>query len=58
MTRVKDVDDVLKKGRREKMTYENEKVQMPADNNTQAEENLLQIEELESRVAPSAVWGD
>lgn len=40
------------------MTYEKEKVQTPATESNQAEENLLQIEELESRVAPSAVWGD
>jgi hypothetical protein len=40
------------------MTYENENVQMPAtEQNAQVEENLLQIEELEARVAPSTVWG-
>lgn len=39
------------------MTYENENVQTPAtEQNAQVEENL-QIEELESRVAPSTVWG-
>jgi hypothetical protein len=40
------------------MLQENPKVQMPAaGENTQVEETTLQIEELESRVAPSAVWG-
>jgi hypothetical protein len=40
------------------MANENEKVQIPAtEENTQVEEDSLQIEELESRVAPSAVWG-
>ena len=40
------------------MAYENEKVQNnAAEQNTPVEETNLQIEELESRVAPSAVWG-
>jgi hypothetical protein len=40
------------------MTYENEKDQIPAtEENNQVEENTLQIEELESRAAPSTVWG-
>ena len=40
------------------MAYENEKVQIPATKeNAEAEETNLQIEELESRVAPSTVWG-
>ena len=40
------------------MAYENENVQIPgAEENTQAEETNLQIEELESRVAPSTCWG-
>jgi hypothetical protein len=40
------------------MSYENEKVQGPAtEENTPVEEPTLQIEELESRVAPSAMWG-
>ena len=40
------------------MAYENEKLQIPAaEENTQVEETSLQIEELESRVAPSTVWG-
>jgi len=39
------------------MTYDNEKTQQPAaEENTQVEETL-QMEELEARVAPSAVWG-
>jgi hypothetical protein len=41
------------------MTYQNE-LSVPAAESTdrvQAEETALQIEELESRVAPSAVWG-
>ena len=40
------------------MTYENQKVQIPATKeNAEAEETTLQIEELESRVAPNAAWG-
>lgn len=40
------------------MAYENEKVQNnPAEQNAPVEETTLQIEELEPRVAPSAVWG-
>jgi hypothetical protein len=40
------------------MAYENEKLQIPtAEENTQVEETNLQIEELESRVAPNTVWG-
>jgi hypothetical protein len=49
------------------MAYENEKVQIPAtEENAHVEENALQIEELESRVAPgvdpapfpwATVWG-
>ena len=40
------------------MAYENEKLQIPAtEQNTQVEETNLQIDELESRVAPSTVWG-
>jgi hypothetical protein len=49
------------------MAYENEKIQIPAaEANTQVEETNLQIEELESRVAPNGlpaptpwppVWG-
>ena len=41
------------------MTNENNSVQIPAaEQNNQAEEITLQMEELESRVAPSTVWGD
>ena len=41
------------------MAYENEKVQInAAEENTSVEETNLQIEELEARIAPSAVWGD
>ena len=41
------------------MTNETENVQMPAtEQNAQVEETSLQIEELEPRIAPSAVWGD
>ena len=46
---------------REEMTmaHENEKVQInTAVENTPVEETNLQIEELEARIAPSAVWGD
>jgi len=39
------------------MKYENE-VQIPAEQNAQVEEATLQMEELEARIAPSAVWGD
>jgi hypothetical protein len=40
------------------MTYENNNIQTPATEEiTQVEENNLQIEELEARVAPSTVWG-
>jgi len=40
------------------MTYENQDIQTPATEEiTQVEENNLQIEELEARVAPSTVWG-
>ena len=40
------------------MTNEINSIQNPAaELNTQAEEITLQMEELESRVAPSAVWG-
>jgi hypothetical protein len=40
------------------MTYENKDIQTPATEEiTQVEENNLQIEELEARVAPSTVWG-
>ncbi len=40
------------------MTYKNENVQIPAaEENAPVEETILQVEELESRVAPSAVWG-
>jgi hypothetical protein len=40
------------------MTYENEKFEIPtAEDNAQAEQAALQIEELEDRAAPSAVWG-
>jgi len=39
------------------MTYDNENIQdTAAEENTQVEETL-QMEELEERVAPSAVWG-
>jgi hypothetical protein len=41
------------------MTYQNE-LSIPTAETTdraQAEETTLQIEELESRVAPTAVWG-
>ena len=40
------------------MLQENEKLQIPAaEENILVEEITLQMEELESRVAPSAVWG-
>ena len=40
------------------MAYENEKVQNnTAEQSAPVEETNLQIEELESRVAPGAVWG-
>ena len=40
------------------MTLETQNVQIPAaEQSTPAEETNLQIEELEARVAPSAVWG-
>ena len=39
------------------MAYENEKVQPATKDNPQVEETALQIEELESRLAPSTVWG-
>lgn len=40
------------------MTYENKNIQTPATEEiTRVEENNLQIEELEARVAPSTVWG-
>ena len=39
------------------MLHENDKVQMPEAAENPVEETTLQIEELESRVAPSAVWG-
>ena len=39
------------------MVYENENVQMPAAGENPVDETTLQMEELESRVAPSAVWG-
>ena len=40
------------------MTLENHNVQVPAaEQNIPVEETTLQIEELEARVAPSAVWG-
>ena len=57
MTRVKD----SKTPEREEttMTYENEKIQIPAtEPNAQVEEITLQMEELEARIAPSTVWGD
>ena len=39
------------------MPYENENTQIPpAGENTLVEESL-QVEELESRVAPNALWG-
>jgi hypothetical protein len=41
------------------MTYQNE-LSIPAAETTdrvQVEETTLQIEELESRIAPSAAWG-
>jgi len=41
------------------MTNEINSIQIPAaEQNTQVEEITLQMEELESRVAPSTVWGD
>jgi hypothetical protein len=40
------------------MAYENENLQNPvAEPTAQVEELILNIEELEDRAAPSAVWG-
>ena len=43
------------------MTHNENSVEIPAtevtENSNQIEETGLQMEELESRVAPSAVWG-
>jgi hypothetical protein len=40
------------------MAYDNDNIQVPAADQTTQIEETLQIEELESRIAPSAVWGD
>ena len=40
------------------MAYENDNTQINAAEETLVEETNLQMEELEARVAPSAVWGD
>ena len=39
------------------MSYENQNTQIPQAEENVLVEEILQIEELESRVAPSAVWG-
>jgi len=40
------------------MTFDNNKLEIPVtDENAQAEQVALQVEELEDRAAPSAVWG-
>ena len=56
MTRVKDSATPVRE--ETTMAYENDNIQVPAtEQNAQIEEISLQMEELESRVAPSTVWG-